>query len=452
VEESSTLVMVKNEHPENNSHTLSQGIMAEVLIDGYFGYGATDEITPEGVNRAFERAILQAKNFAPYGLFAFKENARPLAQDLFQGARNPQLDSLSMGEINDLLQKSCRQMEKSKEIINTHAYLNLTNVKIRYVSTSGTQIETHQQIVGHKLSVTAQKGPHIQTRSWSNATQGGLEQITPLSFAHHSERIAQEVMELVNAPNCPNETIDILVAPDQMILQIHESIGHPLELDRILGDERNYAGWSFIKKEDFGNLRYGTDLLNVTFDPSVPGELASYNCDDTGLKASKEYLIKDGILLRGLGGIESQRRSSLPGVANSRASSWNRPPIDRMANINLEPGDCSFDDLVKNISRGVLLFTNRSWSIDDFRNKFQFGCEYAKLIEDGEIKHTVKNPNYRGISVPFWNSLHKVGNRDTFEIQGTSYCGKGEPNQAIRVGHASPMCLFKNVEVFGGEA
>ncbi|SVA59881.1 uncharacterized protein METZ01_LOCUS112735, partial [marine metagenome] len=188
----------------------------------------------------------------------------------------------------------------------------------------------------------------------------------------------------------------------------------------------------------------------ITFDPTVTGQFASYGYDDGGLKAEKEYIVKDGILLRGLGGKESQIRSGMPGVANFRASSWNRAPIDRMANLNLEPGDSTFEEIISAVEKGVYMESNRSWSIDDYRNKFQFGCEYARLVENGKLTKTVKNPNYRGISNPFWNSLKMIGNPDTFGMYGTPYCGKGEPNQTIRVGHASPVALFENVEVFGG--
>ena len=223
------------------------------------------------------------------------------------------------------------------------------------------------------------------------------------------QQVGEEAVELLSARECPDETLDLLLLPGQMLLQIHESIGHPLEIDRILGDERNYAGSSFVSLKDFGSLQYGTDILNVTFDPCVPRQYASYAYDDNGTHATREYLIKDGILQRGLGGIESQSRSGKFGVANARASSWNRPPIDRMANINLEAGDSSLEDMIASVERGVLMDSNRSWSIDDFRRKFQFGCEYAKMIEGGKITHTLRNPNYRGITLPFWRGLKQVG-------------------------------------------
>ena len=242
----------------------------------------------------------------------------------------------------------------------------------------------------------------------------------------------------------------LVLAPDQMILQLHESIGHPLELDRILGDERNFAGTSFVTLDMFGHYQYGSALLNVTFDPDLREEAATYAFDDDGSAASKQYLIRAGVLERALGGSLSQQRAGLPGVANSRASSWNRPPIDRMANLNIEPGDQSFDAMIAGIEHGILMKTNTSWSIDDHRNKFQFGCEFGQLIEQGKLTHVVKRPGYRGISASFWRSLKAVGDASTREIYGTPMCGKGEPGQIIRVGHASPACVFSNVEVFGG--
>jgi predicted Zn-dependent protease len=168
--------------------------------------------------------------------------------------------------------------------------------------------------------------------------------------------------------------------------------------------------------------------------------------------ATREYLIKEGLLLRGLGSLESQKRAGLPkaGVACARACSWNRPAIDRMANLNLEPNQGSFPEIIADIEHGVYMESNRSWSIDDRRYKFQFGCEYAKLIENGKLTKTLRNPNYRATTPEFWHSLIKVGDSSTWKMYGTPYCGKGEPNQAIWVGHGSPVCVFANVEVFGG--
>jgi len=188
-----------------------------------------------------------------------------------------------------------------------------------------------------------------------------------------------------------------------------------------------------------------------TFDPTFPAEFASYGYDDEGAKAEKQYIIKDGILRRALGGTVSQARTGFDGVANSRATTWNRPPIDRMANLNLEPADATMDEMIAAAERGIYMKTVNCWSIDDSRNKFQFGCEWGRLIENGKLAGVVKNPNYRGISATFWRSLKAVGEPGCVEVMGTPNCGKGEPNQGQTVGHSSPACLFENVDVFGGE-
>ena len=325
----------------------------------------------------------------------------------------------------------------------------------RLVTSEGGDVVQRYRFLFPGMSVTAHADGDTQTRTLHGhrgiCQQGGDEILARFGFDGAMRRLAEEALELLAAPNCPSGTMDVLLMPDQMILQIHESIGHPLELDRILGDERNFAGTSFVTPDMFGIYRYGSELLNVTFDPTRGEELASYGWDDDGTPAERVHLIRDGILERPLGGATSQVRAGLPGTSNARADNWNRPPIDRMANLNLEPGDASLAEMIAGIERGVMMETNCSWSIDDSRNKFQFGCECGRLIENGKLGAVVKNPNYRGISATFWRSLVRVGNADTVQVLGTPHCGKGEPSQVIRVGHASPACVFANVDVFGGK-
>jgi predicted Zn-dependent protease len=311
------------------------------------------------------------------------------------------------------------------------------------------------------LHVVAHANGLTQTRSWGGryngfCQQGGWEVVERSGFIGSGRRTADEALQLLAAPNCPSGKFDLLLMPDQMMLQIHESIGHPLELDRILGDERNYAGTSFVTLDMFGSYRYGSELLNVTYDPTRAEEFAAFAVDDEGTPAKREYLIKDGMLLRPLGGTTSLQRAQglradLAGVATTRACSWNRPPIDRMSNLNIEPGTSSLDEMIAAVDDGVLMRTNTSWSIDDSRNKFQFGCEWGQRIRNGKLAEVVRNPNYRGISATFWRSLAMVGTGATLEVMGTPFCGKGEPNQVIRVGHASPACLFRGIDVFGAE-
>ncbi len=456
VHEKATHRMVRDGNPYINETTVSHGVMVEVLAQGQFGYAATTRRDPQSLRSAAEKARDQALKAAQFGVYPFTTKHRPPTQKNYQSTYQLPFQEKTAGELNATLIRICEKLKRSSKIIRTIALAQIVETEVKWVSTNGSRASQKFSLITTDFEATAQEGSVTQKRTdggfRGRSFQGGWEHFETPDLWQRVERVAEEALELVVAEECPSETTSLILMPDQMMLQIHESIGHPLEIDRILGDERNYAGWSFVQPENFGSLQYGSALMNVTFDPTVVHEFASYAFDDNGVEAHKEHLIKNGILIRGLGGIESQARSQLPGVANARACSWNRPPIDRMANLNLEPGATSLNDMIASVDRGVLMQTNRSWSIDDFRNKFQFGCEYGKLIENGKIVKTVRNPNYRGVTVPFWNSLKKVGDSSTFGVFGTPNCGKGEPNQMIHVGHASPACLFENVEVFGGSA
>jgi predicted Zn-dependent protease len=411
-------------------------------------------MTNEGVSSAAQKAFTQAQLASKHATFEFSEDARPANVGNYQSPFVKKKDSLSPGELNKILLDAYNHLKVSDKIVSARALLQTIQTMFRFVSSNGSDISQEFLMLEFDLSATAADGANQQTRTFGgmrgNCLQMGMEYFDKLELLAQSQKIGEQAIELLDADECPTGEMDLVIASDQMMLQIHESVGHALEIDRILGDERNYAGWSFVNMDDFGKLQYGSKLMNITFDPTLLSEFASYGYDDGGLEATREYIIKNGVLLRGLGGMESQIRSGVPGVANFRASSWNRAPIDRMANINLEPGNSSFDEIIGAVENGVYMESNSSWSIDDYRNKFQFGCEYAKLIENGKMTKTLRNPNYRGISNPFWNSLKMVGDNDTFGIYGTPNCGKGEPNQVIRVGHASPVCMFKNVQVFGG--
>jgi predicted Zn-dependent protease len=453
IEESESFAVRKNV-PQPFSAFTDRGLMATVYVDGGYGYAATADISPEGARAALVRAHAWAAATAARSLLDTRTLPRPAprgeyASPALAAPRTPRHSWY------ELLMAESQAAAIDPRIVDWEASVEVRTATHRLVTSTGGDVVQHYRFLLPGLGVTAHANGDTQTRTLNGyrgiCQQGADEVLARFAFAGSGRRIAEEALELVTARNCPTGTMDVLLAPDQMILQIHESIGHPLELDRILGDERNFAGTSFVKPEMFGSYRYGSELLNVTFDPTRPEELASYAFDDDGARAERTHLIRNGILERPLGGTISQARAGLPGVANSRADGWNRPPIDRMANLNLEPGDASFDELVASIDRGIWMETNRSWSIDDSRNKFQFGCERGRLIENGKLGAVVKNPNYRGLSASFWRSLSKVGNAATLKVLGTPYCGKGEPAQIIRVGHASPACVFGDVAVFGGE-
>ncbi|MBD1850933.1 TldD/PmbA family protein [Leptolyngbya sp. FACHB-711] len=442
--------------PQSNSKSSSQGVMVEVLVNGQIGYGATNSLQLEDLQAAAQAAAAQAQAASRWAIYPMAATVRPKVVGEYSSPFVKPFDAMTPGEINQLLARLCQTLKVSDAIVQTSATAITNETESWFVSSSGSEVYQKFMLLETHFGVTAQSGGVVQQRSnngyLAHCYQGGWELFPIDDLWARADQIGSQAIELLTAEECPTTKTMLVLAPDQMMLQIHESVGHPLELDRILGDERNYAGGSFVKPSDFGKLSYGSKLMNITFNPTVPGEFASYEFDDTGAPASKEFLIQDGILQRGLGSLESQARLGVDGVACARASSWNRPPIDRMANLNLEAGIDNFPDLIQDIESGVYMESNRSWSIDDQRYKFQFGCEYARLIENGQLTKTLRNPNYRATTPEFWHSLVKIGDESTWQMYGTPMCGKGEPNQAIRVGHGSPICVFQDVEVFGGGA
>ncbi len=454
VQEANSYRALRDGHPQQNERTLNRGAMVEVLARGQFGYSATNQLTVESLRQAAQQAYEQAIAASRWAIHRFTKAVRPPVTGDYASPCQQPFDSLRVREINDLLRQLCERLKVSDGIVRTNAIARMHDVDTWFVSTNGSRLHQQLHMIESHLGAIAQAPGVTQSRTdngyLAHSYQGGWERFADATVLDRATQIGQQAIALLTAPNCPDESTTLVLAPDQMMLQLHESVGHPLELDRILGDERNYAGGSFVQPQDFGQLVYGSPLMNVTFAPALAGELASYDFDDTGTPAQKQYLIQDGILQRGLGGLESQTRIGVPGVACTRACSWNRPAIDRMANINLEPGDTDFDTMIGGIETGVYMESNRSWSIDDQRHKFQFGCEYARKIENGQLTTVLKNPNYRATTPQFWRNLKEVGDSQTLQVYGTPCCGKGEPNQLIRVGHASPACAFQEIEVFGG--
>jgi len=453
LEERSEMLSVRQQVIEPPTRRFDVGVMITVMDKGGLGYAATSDLTESGLREAVARAQRWAEQSQPYMLFDTRKLVPPHHKGEYASVVTKPWNSLSVADKLDLLRQEMTQCPINDKIVDWKGLLWSIQAEQLYLTAEGGEIHQHQEFLIPLLKVVANEGLETQGRSlghFDGGRQGGLEILDHIQFYGKGRQLAEEALQLLAAPNCPNETMDLMLAPDQMMLQIHESIGHPLELDRILGDERNYAGTSFVTLDMFGHYQYGSPRLNVSFDPTHPAQLASYGFDDEGVAAEKVYVIRDGILVNPLGSLVSQTRAELPGVANARATNWNRPPIDRMANLNVEPGESELKNMIHSIERGILMRTNLSWSIDDSRNKFQFGCEWGQLIEQGELTQVVKNPNYRGISATFWRNLTQVGNADTVEIHGVPFCGKGEPNQAIRVSHASPLCVFANVDVFGG--
>ena len=455
VEESSEILTVRQDVPEPPQLSTDRGAMVTVIDKGGLGYAATSDLTQAGLREAADRALRLARLTAGRTVVDYGAIAMPRPKGTYRSPLADDPARLTRREKYDLLAGEASQCRIDPRIVDWEAGLWTTRTRQAYLTADGGEVEQEFRYLVPNLSATAHADGVTQTRSHAGrgngfCRQGGLEILDAFGLKGSGRAVAEGALELLAAPNCPSGKMDVLLMPDQMMLQIHESIGHPLELDRILGDERNFAGTSFVTLDMFGSYRYGSELLDVTFDPTRGEEFASYGWDDDGSAAERRFLIRKGLLERPLGGAISQARAGIAGVANTRACAWNRAPIDRMANLNIEPGASTLEELVAGIEHGIMMRTNVSWSIDDSRNKFQFGCEWGRMIRNGKLAEVVRNPNYRGISATFWRSLTGVGDASTFEVMGTPFCGKGEPNQVIRCGHASPACRFTGVEVFGG--
>ena len=462
VTQESEQLQVRRDVPQAPQRERDRGVMVSVVDHGALGYAATGDTSEAGLRNAFGRALDMARASAGHSVFDYRRVEMPKAQGEYRSPNDKPVAKLSLGEKFGMLRDVCASANAGDEIVDRAASLWTVHTEQLYFTPDGGRVEQAWDFVIPTIMAVATADGDTQVRTSAGqyngfCQQGGIEVLERSRFLTDGPRVAREAIELVRAPNCPGGEMDVLLMPDQMMLQIHESIGHPLELDRILGDERNYAGTSFVTLDMFGHFRYGSPLLNVTYAPDEHAEFASFAFDDDGARAERQWIIKGGILVRPLGGTLSQARArqlrpDIEGVSTTRASSWNRPPIDRMSNLNIEPGTSTLEEMIASIDEGVMMQTNASWSIDDSRNKFQFGCEWGRMIRKGRLAEVVKRPNYRGISSNFWRSLAMVGNADTFEVMGTPYCGKGEPNQAIRVGHAAPACKFTRVQVFGGAA
>lgn len=446
---------VRQDVPEPVARSHGLGAMVTVVDGDGVGYGATSDLTAAGLRRAADAARAWACQAARLPLADAAPLPRLTASGRYASPVADPWDDVSAADKFAWLAATAPRLRAGARIVDWVAALYHRAQQVLLADGDGHRVEQQFSWIAPTLRAVASDGDLTEARTCGGANavrQGGLEQLATLGFPDRADAVGVEALALLAAPPCPGGATDLLLLPSQMVLQIHESIGHPLELDRILGDERNYAGTSFVTPEMFGHYRYGSELLNVTFDPQRPEQAVSYHWDDHGSRAERVHLIRAGLLERPLGGALSQARSGLPGTANSRACDWNRPPIDRMANLNVEPGATPFNELVAGIERGVLMDSNRSWSIDDARNKFQFGCEFGRVIRDGELGEVVRDCNYRGVSAGFWRNLAAVGDAATFQVLGVLNCGKGEPNQAVFVGHAAPACVFRDVDVFSEPA
>ena len=453
VHDRSEHVSVLNGDVEDVSAGESEGIGVRARIGGGWGFAATRDISAAGAEVALARAlaIAEAQPSAPAtplasaGTPARGHWEGPCEQDPFAVSLDDRLAHLFAAE---------EPMRGDERIVRTSASCTAIRTSKAFASTEGavcTQVLTE---CGGGIAAVAVGDGELQVRSYPSAHGGhvaaaGWEHVLELDLAGHAGRIAEEAIALLTAPVCPEEITTLVIDAQQVALQVHESIGHALELDRILLGEASYAGTSFVTPADLGSLRYGSELLNVTADATAPGGLGSFGWDDEGVAGKRTPLIAGGVLQATLSNRESAAAVGLQESGGcARAHGFARQPIVRMTNVNLEPGDAgSLADLIADTDHGLYLENNRSWSIDDRRLKFQFACEVGREIRGGELGRLLRNSSYAGITPRFWGSLDAICSPAEWRLWGLMNCGKGEPGQAAHVSHGAAPARFRNVQV-----
>jgi TldD protein len=339
-----------------------------------------------------------------------------------------------------------------KDIAVCEAFMEFSRVDKEFVSTDGSEINQSLLTSGCGYHVIAENGHDAQTRSYPDSHHGlfstkGYEHIDEIDMMGSLERVTGEARALLNAKECAARETDIIIDGPQMALQIHESCGHPAELDRALGSEISFAGGSFLSTDKLGSYRYGSAHVNLYADPNIEGGAGSYRYDDEGVRARRVDIVKDGVFTGYLSSREGARVIGEASNGSMRAEGYNRLPIVRMSNICIEPGSCSIEDLIADTKDGLLLSTNRSWSIDDMRLNFQFGTEIAYEIRGGRLGRIFKNPVYYGITPGFWASCDCVCGPKEWKMWGLNSCAKGEPVQVVSVGHGASPARFRGVSV-----
>lgn len=426
-----------------------------VLHKGAFGFASAAGLTKFQVEQAVRRAISLAKISAAANKHHIELAPEPAHVAKWVGPCL--IDPFTIGTERKvaLLLEAEKIMSKVRGVKITGGSLSFTREDKFFASTDGARIEQSYITTGCGIEATAfdDRGLH-QTRSWPNSfggqyEQGGWEVIEKWNLLGHAQRVAEEAVMVSRAPLCPEMTTDLIIGASQVSLQIHESIGHPLESDRVFGRELNYAGGTFATPEKLGNFRYGSKLINIHADATIPGALGSYGFDDEGVAGQRIPLIEGGILTGYLTSRQTAHELGLPRSGGMmRAQSGEYVPLIRMTNVNLAPGnDGTLEDIIANTKRGILMDQNYSWSIDDQRHNFQFGCEIAWLIKNGKRAGVVRNPNYWGITSEFWRKCVAVGSKSDWLVWGIPSCGKGQPAQDGHVGHGAAPAKFRDVQV-----
>lgn len=433
----------------------SQGLGIRVIADGGWGFASTQDLSRASVDAAAARAVEIARATA----LSKKRNVRLAPEskvvDRWEGPCKVDPFGIPVSTCLDLMLKVDAELRKVKGITLAEASMDFRRIDQLFLSSEGSEIRQVKTQTGAGFVATSFAGNEIQRRSYPNSFGGqyqtrGYELVEELDLVHHAPQIAEEAVALHRAEQCPAGERDVVLGSSQMGLQIHESIGHPIELDRVLGDEANFAGMSFLTLEKLNHLKYGSPIVNVVADATVahgPG-LGTFAYDDEGVAAQCTPIIQEGQFVGYLTSRESAASIGQPRSSGAmRAEGWNRIPLIRMTNVSLLPGKGKLEDLIADTEDGIYMETNRSWSIDDRRYNFQFGTEAGWEIKHGKKTRMLKNPSYGGITTEFWNACDAICGPEEWVLWGTPNCGKGQPMQTMGTGHGASPARFRKIKV-----
>ena len=431
----------------------SYGFGIRVVADGAFGFAASSTVTPEEIDRVAAKAVAIARASARVGKGAVVLAPVKAIQDRYETPIERDPFSVSLDEKLDYLLGAHKEAQAVPGIAIVQGSLSAWREEKVFASTEGSYIEQVITQSGLNLEATAVGGGEVQVRSYPNSFSHwmtkGWELTREYDLPNNARRIAEEAVALLSAPQCPAGVTTLILDGQQTALQIHESCGHPIELDRVLGMEAAFAGTSFLTTDKLNSsYRYGSDVVNMTADATLPGGLGTFGYDDEGVPAQRIDVVKNGIFS---GYLTDRQTAALLGLPQSggcsRAEGWNRLAMIRMTNVNLLPGTWTLDDLIADTDDGLYMLTNKSWSIDDKRLNFQFGCEMAYEIKNGKLGRMFKNPTYQGMTPQFWGACDAVCNADHWVLWGTPNCGKGQPMQIGHTGHGAAPARFRQIKV-----
>jgi TldD protein len=442
-------VATKNGRVEAVNDLETEGIGVRVLVEGAWGFACDRRLSNEGARAAALRAFTFARAAGGRGPRALV----PLAASSGTYKTQVKIDPFGVSLADKVA--LCLRAENALH----HEEVKVTDASVRaqreykvLLTSDGAEIEQELVECGGGVDAIAVADGGYQMRSYPSAhggssSQGGWEYVEGLDLEGHAPRVAEQAAALLRADPCPSLVTTLVLDAEQMQLQVHESVGHPTELDRVYGTEASYAGTSFLKPTDLGSLRYGSEKMQITADSTTPGGLGTFGFDDEGVPALREAIVAEGVLRGFLTSRETAARIGNGGGGSMRADGWNRMPLVRMTNLHLEPGEGTFEDLLADVDEGVYLETNKSWSIDDKRLNFQFGTQIAWEIKNGKLGRMLRDATYTGITPEFWGSLDAVAGPDAWRMQGLTNCGKGQPGQSAHVSHGAAPCRFRNVQI-----